>query len=71
MQKVTGGKRRKKKTERDIYQKLNDTVSKAIKDLEAQLKTTVMVSKERDQLEDYLSRMLAERDALTPDGGEA
>lgn len=28
-----------------------------------------MVSKERDQLEDYLTRMLAERDAMIPDGG--
>lgn len=29
-----------------------------------------MVSKERDQLEDYLTRMLAERDAMIPDGSD-
>mmetsp|Transcript_44134 Transcript_44134/g.56549 ORF Transcript_44134/g.56549 Transcript_44134/m.56549 type:complete len:363 (+) Transcript_44134:299-1387(+) len=62
-------KRKKKKTEKDIYAALADKVKKAIKELEAQHKTTVMVSKERDQLEDYLTRMLAERDAMIPDGG--
>jgi hypothetical protein len=62
-------KRKKKKTEKDVYSALADKIKKAIKDLEAQHKTTVMVSKERDQLEDYLTRMLAERDAMIPDGG--
>ena len=65
--KLSGRKGRKKKTERDIYTKLNETVKKAIKELEGQLKDTVMASKERDQFEDYLAKMLAERDAKIPD----
>jgi len=63
-----GVKRKKKRSDQDVYSALSDKVKKAIKDLEQQHKSTLMVSKERDQLEDYLTRMLAERDANIPDG---
>lgn len=35
------GKKKKKKTEKDVYAALADKIKKAIKDLEAQHKTTV------------------------------
>mmetsp|Transcript_43398 Transcript_43398/g.80320 ORF Transcript_43398/g.80320 Transcript_43398/m.80320 type:complete len:589 (+) Transcript_43398:1238-3004(+) len=63
-------RRKKKKSEKDVYGMLADKIKKAIKDLEQQHKSTVMVSKERDQLEDYLTRMLAERDVTQVPPGQ-
>ena len=62
--------RRKKKSDKDVYGAMADKVKKAIKDLEQQHKQTLHVSKERDKLEEYLTNMLAARDAHIPDGND-
>jgi hypothetical protein len=72
--KLTGalrvGGRRNKKSDKDVYGAMADKVKKAIKDLEQQHKQTMHVSKERDKLEEYLTNMLAARDACIPDGND-
>lgn len=64
------GSRKKKKSDKDVYGAMADKVKKAIKDLEQQHKQTLLVSKERDKLEEYLTNMLAARDARIPDGND-
>eukprot|EP00616_Rhizochromulina_sp_CCMP1243_P017821 CAMPEP_0118966644 /NCGR_PEP_ID=MMETSP1173-20130426/4091_1 /TAXON_ID=1034831 /ORGANISM="Rhizochromulina marina cf, Strain CCMP1243" /LENGTH=1179 /DNA_ID=CAMNT_0006915457 /DNA_START=13 /DNA_END=3552 /DNA_ORIENTATION=+ len=57
--------RRKHKSQQDILSKLNTLLLQAVKDLEGHYKTAQAGSKERDQLEDFLARMLAEREAFS------